>query len=95
MGDPPWASLRPDLLIAETTVDNRYEEFARQVGHMTPASLGRELRTFHMRQGYFPRTLCCHINPHNEAAVVREIEDLAVELRADISPAREGMRIEV
>ena len=95
MGDPPWATLRPDLLIAETTMDNRYEEIANQVGHMTPASLGRELRTFHMRQGYYPRTLCCHINPHNEADVVRELEDLAEELRADISPAREGMRIEV
>jgi ribonuclease BN (tRNA processing enzyme) len=95
MGDPTWAALRPDLLIAETTMDSRYEEFAYQVGHMTPASLGRELRAFHIRQGYYPRTLACHINPHNEADVVRELEALAEELGADISPAKEGMRIEV
>jgi ribonuclease BN (tRNA processing enzyme) len=94
-GDPGWAAIRPDLLIAETTLDSRYDEFAHQVGHLTPASLGRELRAFHIRQGYYPRTLACHINPHNEADVVRELEALADELGADISPAKEGMRIQL
>jgi ribonuclease BN (tRNA processing enzyme) len=95
MGNPTWAALRPGLLIAETTMDDQYEQIAYRVGHMTPAALGRELRAFHARQGYYPRTLCCHINPHNEPAVVRELAALAAELGADISPAREGMLVEV
>jgi ribonuclease BN (tRNA processing enzyme) len=90
-GDPPWASIRPDLLIAETTMASENESLAYSVGHMTPLSLGRELRAFHARQGYYPLTVCVHINPHQEAQVVRELADLAKELEAEIVPGHEGM----
>ncbi|MGA7729899.1 MAG: MBL fold metallo-hydrolase [Chloroflexia bacterium] len=90
-GDPPWAEIRPDLLIAETTMECANEPLAYTFGHMTPMSLGRELRAFHARQGYYPRTVCVHINPHQEAQVVRELAVLAEELGAEIVPGREGM----
>jgi ribonuclease BN (tRNA processing enzyme) len=94
-GNPPWADIRPDLLLAETTMASRHEEVAHRVGHLTPQSLGRELRAFHARQGYYPRTVCVHINPAQEAQVRRELAALADELQVDISPGREGMVIEL
>jgi ribonuclease BN (tRNA processing enzyme) len=94
-GNPPWAAIRPDLLIAETTMANANAMLAYAAGHMTPLSLGRELRAFHAKQGYFPRTVCVHINPHQEEQVARELAALAKELDADITPGREGMAFQV
>lgn len=94
-GNPAWAEVRPDLLIAETTMENANESLAYTFGHMTPFSLGRELRAFHARQGYYPRTICVHINPHQEAQVVRELAELAQELGADVAQGLEGMRLEI
>jgi ribonuclease BN (tRNA processing enzyme) len=93
-GNPPWADLRPDLLIAEVTMSTAFEDLAHQFGHMTPLSLGRELRAFHARQGYYPRTLCVHINPHHEPTIKQELAALAQELQADITPAHEGMVVD-
>jgi ribonuclease BN (tRNA processing enzyme) len=90
-GDPSWALIRPDLLIAETTMASAYERVANTVGHMTPLSLGSELRAFHAKQGYYPPTVCVHINPHHEAAIASELAALASELGAQITPGREGM----
>src|SRR5207253_897656 len=50
-GDPPWADLRPDVLLAETTMSSEYEQSAQRFGHMSPVALERELRAFHARQG--------------------------------------------
>ncbi len=90
-----WGHLRPNLLIAETTMSSEYEEEADRFGHMTPLSLGSELRAFHDRQGYFPRTLCVHVNPRHEARVRKEIAQLAETLDAQIEVAHEGMVVEV
>lgn len=95
VGNPSWASLRPDLLIAEVTMASAYEELASTFGHMTPLSLGRELRAFRARQGYYPPTLCVHMNPHHEAAIREELTALCEELGAEITPAFEGMVVEV
>ena len=94
-GNPSWADIRPDLLIAETTMASANEQLAYTVGHLTPLSLGRELRAFHARQGYYPRTACVHINPHQEAQVVRELAALADELGAEIVPGHEGMAFNI
>jgi ribonuclease BN (tRNA processing enzyme) len=94
-GNPPWASLRPDLLLAEVTMASQYEELANRFGHMTPLSLGRELRAFHAKQGYFPRTLAVHMNPHHEPTIKQELAALSAELGTEITPAVEGMTVEV
>jgi phosphoribosyl 1,2-cyclic phosphodiesterase len=94
-GDPAWANLPLDLLLVETTMCSRDEQRAEQVGHMTPLSLERELHAYHARQGYYPRTVCVHINPGHEDRIREEIGDLAAKLRADIRLAHEGMVIEL
>lgn len=94
-GDPPWAALRPDLLIIETTMSNEFDKEAARFKHMTPMALGRELQSFHAKQGYYPRTVCVHINPRHERRVREELHALARELSADISPAHEGMIVEL
>ncbi|HST04182.1 MAG TPA: MBL fold metallo-hydrolase [Chloroflexia bacterium] len=94
-GNPSWAAIRPDLLIAETTMANEHERIATMVGHMTPATLGSELRAFHAKQGYYPPTVCVHINPHQEPTIIPELTALASELGAEITPGHEGMVLTV
>jgi cAMP phosphodiesterase len=93
--EPPWGALKPDLLITETTLSNRYDEQAARFGHMTPLSLGKELRACHEKYGYYPRTICVHINPNHERLVLEELKALADELGADIQPAHEGMVVDL
>ncbi len=92
---PSWAHVRPDLLLAETTMSSDHDAEAERVGHMTPLSLGRALRAFHKKQGYYPQTVCVHINPHHEGRIREEITALAQELGADIRLGSEGMEIDV
>jgi len=94
-GNPSWAHLRPDLLIAETTMSSEHTETANRFGHMTPQTLERELQVFHQRQGYYPRTLCVHINPHQEEQIRRELAEVAARLGADIVGAYEDMVVEI
>lgn len=94
-GHQEWASTRPDVLIIETTMSNQFDADASRFKHLTPVSLGRELRAFHTRQGYYPRTVCVHINPKHEQQVRRELADLSKELQAEITPAYEGMVLDL
>ncbi len=90
-GNPSWSDIRPDLLIAETTMRSANERLAYTFGHMTPQSLGNELKAFHASQGYYPKTVCVHINPYEEAHVIRELAALSEEMGADITAGSEGM----
>jgi ribonuclease BN (tRNA processing enzyme) len=94
-GDPPWLEIRPDVLVVETTMSSEFDEQARRFKHMTPVALQHELRAFRDKQGYFPRTICVHINPKHERKVKEEIQALAQELGADVTPAHEGMVVEL
>ncbi|HUP27677.1 MAG TPA: MBL fold metallo-hydrolase [Chloroflexia bacterium] len=93
--DPLWTRLRPDLLIAETTMASEYDDVAGQFGHMTPLGLERVLRIFQEKQGYYPRTICVHINPAHEERIGRELAELSERLGADIAPGCEGMVLEI
>jgi ribonuclease BN (tRNA processing enzyme) len=90
-GNPRWGDIRPDLLIIETTMSSAYDEFAAKFKHLTPLSLEKELHGFHEKQGYYPRTICVHINPRHEQAIRKELSALAVKLGADITCGFEGM----
>jgi ribonuclease BN (tRNA processing enzyme) len=94
-GVPNWFSLRPDLLVIETTMSNRYDEEAARFGHMTPMALARELRGFHDKQGYYPRIVCVHINPKHDVQVREELAQLSTELQAEIIAGHEGMIIDL
>ncbi len=94
-GRPPWASVRPDLLVIETTMSSEYNKDAARFKHLTPLTLGWELKAFHKKQGYYPHTLCVHINPEHEQRIREELSALSHELGADITAAHEGLVIEL
>ncbi|MFL5731824.1 MAG: MBL fold metallo-hydrolase [Chloroflexia bacterium] len=94
-GEPNWIDLRPDLLIIETTMSNAFDKEAARFGHMTPMALGKDLRAFHKKQGYYPRTVCVHINPRHAAQVHKELAQLSADLKTEILPGQEGMVIDL
>jgi ribonuclease BN (tRNA processing enzyme) len=90
-----WQQVEPQLLIIEVTTSNRYEEVAIEKKHLTPSLLGQELAGFRNIRGYIPRVFTVHMNPIEEKQIAEELAETAEELKAEITPAREGMRIRV
>ncbi len=86
-----WQHVSPQLLIIEVTSSNRYEEFARTSGHLTPGLLKQELSHFHRLKGYLPLTIAIHMNPVEEKRIAVEIAAVAKSLNSQIILAREGM----
>ncbi len=88
-----WKYVSPQLLIIEVTAPNRYEEFARESGHLTPGLLEQELTIFREVKGYLPRVVLVHMNPELEAEIEAEIAVVARALNSSINLAYEGMQI--
>ena len=88
-----WKYVSPDLIIIEVTSINRWEEFARQVGHLTPSLLKKELTDFRELKGYLPQVVLVHMTPYLEEEIKTEIETIAESLNHPISLAYEGMQI--
>jgi len=88
-----WKSVSPQLLIIEVTASNRYEEFARESGHLTPGLLEQELTIFREVKGYLPRVVLVHMNPELEKEIEAEIAVVARALNSSINLAYEGMQI--
>ena len=70
---------------------SHYEALANAVRPHDPTLPRQRARAFHAKQGYYPPTVCVHINPHHEAAITSELAALASDLGAQITPGREGM----
>ena len=88
-----WQHISPQLLIAEVTAPNRYEEFAQESGHLTPSLLKQELIGFRGLKGYLPRVVVVHIDPRLEKEIEAEIVAVAEALNSSITLAYEGMRL--
>lgn len=88
-----WRQIVPDLLISEVTALNKYDDFARQTGHLTPKLLQKELESFREIKGYLPQIVLVHINPLDEKSIKSEIEEVASVLNTKIRFGREGMRL--
>jgi len=88
-----WQCVAPQLLIIEVTAPNRYEEFARQVGHLTPRLLKPELDGFRELKGYLPQVIAVHMNPRQEKEIEAEISEVAESLNNPITLACEGMTL--
>jgi ribonuclease BN (tRNA processing enzyme) len=88
-----WKQISPDLLIIEVTALNKYADFARQSGHLTPALLQQELESFREIKGYFPQVITMHMNPLDEKGIKAEIATIAKALKLQIQLAHEGMQI--
>ena len=89
-----WEALDPHLMAIEVTWPNRMEE--RALGrHLTPALLRRELEAYLAQKGALPPILAVHLNPECESEIRGELADVSRALQADITPAEEGMVLEV
>jgi ribonuclease BN (tRNA processing enzyme) len=88
-----WEYVSPQLLIIEVTASNRYEEFAREVGHLTPALLRQELTVFREVKGYLPQVVLVHMNPELEKEIEAEVAVVTEALGSSIELAYEGMQI--
>ena len=88
-----WRHVSPQLIIIEVTAPDRYIEFAREKGHLTPALLKEELSGFGQVKGYLPQVIAVHMNPALEAEIGAELADVAKELGSDITLAYEGRQV--
>ena len=88
-----WEYVSPQLLIIEVTVPDKYEEFARKTGHLTPSLLKQELISFRELKGYLPAVVVVHMDPGLEKEVEVEIAVVAEALDNSINLAYEGMQL--
>ncbi len=88
-----WQQVSPQLIIIEVTAPNRYEQFARDKGHLTPSLLAQELDSFHRLKGYLPQVITVHMNPRQEKEIAAEIAALTGSGDNPIRLAHEGMII--
>ena len=90
-----WKYTSPHLLIVDTTFPNRFEDIAKDAGHLCPEMLKKELIEFHRVKGYFPRVILIHLSPQFEEEIKEEVEEVAKELNLSIGIASEGERLTV
>jgi ribonuclease BN (tRNA processing enzyme) len=90
-----WKQLSPDLLIIEVTALNKYNDFAREAGHLTPALLQQELESFREIKGYLPQVITVHMNPLDEKGIKAEMAAVSRAFKLKIRLGYEGMRIEL
>jgi ribonuclease BN (tRNA processing enzyme) len=88
-----WQYVSPQLLITEVTASNRFEQFGREKGHLTPSLLKEELVDFQKVKGYLPEVITVHMNPELEAEIEAELSAVAKELGNSITLAYEGKEL--
>jgi ribonuclease BN (tRNA processing enzyme) len=87
-----WKYVSPQLLIADVTVPNKYEKFARDTGHLTPRLLNEELIEFRELKGYLPQIVAFHMDPMLEKETGEDLAVVAETLNASITMAHEDMQ---
>lgn len=90
-----WRHISPRLIVIEVTAPNRFEQFGREKGHLTPSLLRQELLDFQKARGYIPDVISVHMNPSPEAEIEAELAAVARELGNSISLAYEGRQINI
>lgn len=90
-----WQHISPRLIIIEVTAPNRYIQFGREKGHLTPGLLKEELLDFQRIKDYLPDVVTVHMNPSLESEIEAELAVTARELGNSIKLAHEGMTIEL
>jgi len=88
-----WKNVSPQLLITEVTATNKYEEFAKESGHLTPSLLKQELVSFREVKGYLPQVAVVHMNPDMEGELETEIAAVVKALNSSITLSYEGMQL--
>jgi ribonuclease BN (tRNA processing enzyme) len=90
-----WEHISPQLMVIEVTAPNSGRDFATESKHLTPDMLAEELHNFQALNDYLPNIVVVHMNPQVEAEIAAEIKEVASQLHASITLAREGMQIHV
>lgn len=90
-----WQHISPRLIIIEVTASDKYMQFGREKGHLTPGLLKEELLGFQKVKGYLPDVVTVHMNPGLESEIGAELAVIAEELGNSINLAYEGMKIEL
>jgi len=90
-----WEQVSPQLLVIEVTAPSRYDESARESGHLTPNLLKQELAIFRELKGYLPQVVVVHMNPELEEEIEAEIATVAEDLNNPITLGYEGMQLDL
>ena len=90
-----WKRVSPQLLITEVIGPNRYEEQAKESGHLTPILLEQELVAFREVKDYLPQVVLVHMSPTLEEETEAEIAVAVKALNHPITLAHEGMEIDL
>jgi len=90
-----WRRVSPGLLVIEVTGSNRFTEFGRNSGHLTPDLLKQELVVFQELKGYLPQVITVHMSPGLEDEIRTEIAAVGEELGCPIMVGYEGMQIDL
>ena len=93
--DNVWEHIQPDTIVIEVTAPNQWTDFGRKAGHLTPMLLKDELLNFQERKGYLPSVYTVHMNPFAEDTIRVELAEIAHTLNCRITPAHEGLEIDV
>jgi ribonuclease BN (tRNA processing enzyme) len=90
-----WDQASPDVLVIEATALNKWDQFARNSGHLTPALLEQELVALREHLGRLPRVVTVHMNPLDEAELRAELDLAGSNLGVHIESGYEGMCLEL
>jgi ribonuclease BN (tRNA processing enzyme) len=93
--DECWSHIAPQLLIIDVTMSNKYEEFTRRTGHLTPRLLETELIKFRNLKGYLPSVLAIHMDAGQESEIRAELDIVQEHLNTVINMAHEEMLLAV
>jgi ribonuclease BN (tRNA processing enzyme) len=85
-----WEHVSPHLLIIDVTFPNRFENVAKDAGHLCPEMLKVELVEFRRVKGYLPQVVLIHLSPKFEGEIREEVREMATELGLSIGIACEG-----
>jgi len=88
-----WQQVSPQLLVIEVTGSDRFEQFGRESGHLTPSLLKQELVIFRELKNYLPPVVIVHMSPGLEEEIRAEIAAVAKDLDSPISVGHEGMQL--
>jgi ribonuclease BN (tRNA processing enzyme) len=90
-----WQHISPDLLVVEVTAADGFLKFEKEASHLTPALLKEELISFKKIKGYLPNVITVHMFPQNpeKELIIRELNQIAVDLDTPIIPGIEGMQV--
>ncbi len=88
-----WEHISPHVLIADVTFPNRFENVAKDAGHLCPEMLKLELVEFRRVKGYLPQVIVIHLSPKLEEEIKEEVQEIATELSCSIGIACEGEKL--